>query len=153
MFTSYSWNDYFIFISTVLFIYYTFIAIRYYKWELLAITGIHRQVPDSKKVHAAELKRQFITDNSSQSISSNEPVANDDVQITALKSEITALMANSPETISSTILSDSLNAVIRKYPSLAIQQRQDLSRFIYNEAGNYFPGLLSRNDVEQLWFG
>jgi hypothetical protein len=153
MFTSYSWNDYLIFTITFLFVYYSFIAIRYYKWELLALAGIRRQVLGSKQIQAADLKQEFITPNSTTEITAGNTVTTDHPFTVALKSEITALMANSPETISSTILSDSLNVVIRKYPSLSLQQRQDLSRFIYDEAGNYFPGLLSQNDVEQLWFG
>ena len=153
MFTSYSWNDYFTFTITVLFVYYTFIAIRYYKWELLALAGIHRQAPGSKQVQAADLKQQFITTNSTTEIAEGNTVATDRSFTGTLKAEITALFANSPETISSTSLSDSVNAVIRKYPSLALQERQDLSRFIYTEAATYFPGLLAENEVEQLWFG
>lgn len=139
MFTSISWNEYLSFTFTALFLYYTFIALRFYKWELLAIAGIKRELPATKQLYAADLKRQFIGEDHATSAT--------------LKSEITALIANSPETISSNTLSDSLNAVIRKYPSLAIQEQQDLSRFIYEEAGAHFPGLLTSTDVEQLWFG
>lgn len=153
MFSSYTWNDYFIFTLTVLFLYYTFIGIRYYKWELLALAGIHRQSSGFRQEQAADLKQQFI------SISNNAEVLPGNLTVTdlsfteALKAEITALFSNSPETISSTLLSDSLNAVIRKYPSLPQPERQDLSRFIYNEATTHFPGLFSENEVEQLWFG
>ncbi|HLP37758.1 hypothetical protein [Lacibacter sp.] len=152
MFTSYSWNDYFIFTITILFAYYTFIAVRYYKWELLALAGVHRQTSGYKQLQAADLKHQFIT-NSTTEISAGNIAVTEQAFIAALKAEITALFANSPETTSSTLLSDSLNAVIRKYPPPSIQQRQDLSRFIYSEANTYFPGLLTENDVEQLWFG
>jgi hypothetical protein len=153
MFTSISWNEYLFFTTATLFLYYTFIAIRFYKWELLAIAGIRRELPTSKQMQSSDLKRHFI---SSEPSSGNNAVAieeNKDSISASLKTEITALFANSPETVSLNILSDSLNAVISKYPSLALQQRQDLSRFIYEEAGNYFPGLLKQTDVEQLWFG
>lgn len=153
MFTSISWNEYLLFTTTALFLYYTFIAVRYYKWELLAIAGISRELPASKQMQLSELKHQFIsgeTNSGSQPDASSEK--NDSIS-DVLKTEITALLANIPETVSSNALSDLLNAVISKYPSLAQQQRQDLSRFIYEEAGNYFPGLLTQTDVEQLWFG
>lgn len=150
MFTSISWNEYFFFTLAILFLYYTFIAIRFYKWELLAITGIKRELPASKQLQSADLKRQFISDGN---LSGDYPDENNDAISVALKSEITALFANSPETISSNKLSDSLNAILSKYPSRLLQQRQDLSRFIQEEADTYFPGTLSQNDVEQLWFG
>ena len=150
MFTSISWNEYFFFTIATLFLYYTFIAISFYKWELLAITGIKRELPASKQLLSADLKRQFISDGN---LSGNHYDENNDEIDVALKAEITALFANSPETISSNTLSDSLNAILSKYSSRLLQQRQDLSRFILEESGNYFPGLLSQNDVEQLWFG
>lgn len=150
MFTSISWNEYFFFTLTILFLYYTFIAIRFYKWELLAITGIKRELPTSKQLQSADIKRQIISEGN---LLINHPDENNDAISVALKSEITALFANSPETISSNKLSDSLNAILSKYPSRLLQQRQDLSRFIQEEADTYFPGILSQKDVEQLWFG
>lgn len=153
MFTSITWNEYFFFTLTILFLYYTFIAIRFYKWELLAITGIKRELPASNQLQTADLRQQFITASSYTDEQMTSAATDSDIINGMAKAEITALFANSPETISSNTLSDSLNAVISKYPSLAMQQRQDLSRFIYDEAGTYFPGLLSQNEVEQLWFG
>lgn len=153
MFTSITWNDYLVFIMTVLFLYYTFIAVRYYKWELLALTGIHKELPVAKQLLHADLKQQFITDSSYTAQQTNAAVENNEEISEIVKAEITALFANSPETISSNKLSDSLNAILSKYSSRLLQQRQDLSRFILEESGNYFPGLLSQNDVEQLWFG
>lgn len=153
MFTSITWNDYLVFTITVLFFYYTFIAVRYYKWELLALTGIQKELPASKQLLHADLKQQFITDSSYTAHQTNAAVENNEEINEIVKAEITALFANSPETISSNKLSDSLNAILSKYSSRLLQQRQDLSRFILEESGNYFPGLLSQNDVEQLWFG
>jgi hypothetical protein len=153
MFTSYSWNDYFIFTGAILFVYYTFIAIRYYKWELLALAGIHRQTPRSKQVQAADLTQQFITTSNTTEVAVGSLAVTEQSFTFALKAEITAFFINSPKTISSNALSESLNAIICKYPSLALQERQDLSRYIYTEAATYFPGLLAENNVEQLWFG
>lgn len=152
MFTSITWNDYLLFITATLFVYYSIIAIRFYKWELLALTGIRRELKAANELSSTEIKRRFISDSYANNNPQAIPAGNDPANA-ALKSEITALFANGPETVSSDKLSDSLNAVIGKYPSLSIQQWQDLSRFIYEEAGHYFPGLLSQNDVEQLWFG
>lgn len=153
MFTSITWNEYFFFIVATLFLYYTFIAIRYYKWELLALSGIQRELPASKQVLHADLKQQFIADSSYENHQTSSAATDSDVINGMVKAEITALFANCPETISSNKLSDSLNAILSKYSSRLLQQRQDLSRFILEESGNYFPGLLSQNDVEQLWFG
>ena len=153
MFTSISWNEYLSFTLTALFFYYTFIAFRFYKWELLAIAGIKRELPSSKQIHTADLKRQLISNDTTDSNPPQNNTANNDAVSISLKTEISALLANSPETISSNILSDSLNAVLSKYSSRLLQQKQDLSRFILEESGKYFPGLLSQNDVEQLWFG
>ena len=153
MFTSISWNEYFFFIAATLFLYYTFIAIRYYKWELLALSGIQRELPAAKQLLHADFKQQFIADSSYIDQQATSEAADNDGISEIVKAEITALFANSPETISSNKLSDSLNAILSKYSSRLLQQRQDLSRFILEESGNYFPGLLSQNDVEQLWFG
>jgi len=153
MFTSITWNDYLVFIMTVLFFYYTFIVVRYYKWELLELTGIQKELPATKQLLHTDLKQQFITDSSNADQQATATAADGDVISEIVKAEITALFANSPETISSNKLSDSLNAILSKYSSRLLQQRQDLSRFILEESGNYFPGLLSQNDVEQLWFG
>lgn len=153
MFTSITWNDYLIFTITVLFFYYSFIAIRYYKWELLALSGIQRELPTSKQLLPADLKQQFIADSSYNDQQTTSEAADNDGISEIVKAEITALFANSSETISSNKLSESLNAILSKYSSRLLQQRRDLSRFILEESGNYFPGLLTQNDVEQLWFG
>ncbi|TWI79040.1 hypothetical protein IQ13_3432 [Lacibacter cauensis] len=153
MFTSITWNEYMVFTITVLFFYYTFIAIRYYKWELLALSGIQRELPAAKQLLHADFKQQFIADSSYIDQQATSEAADNDGIGEIVKAEITALFANSPETISSNTLSDSLNAILSKYSSRLLQQRQDLSRFILEESGTYFPGLLSQNDVEQLWFG
>ncbi len=153
MFTSITWNEYFFFIAATLFLYYTFIAIRYYKWELLALSGIQRELPASNQLQHVDLKQQFITASSYTDEQITSAATDSDVINGIVKAEITALFANSPETISSNKLSDSLNAILSKYSSRLLQQRQDLSRFILEESGTYFPGLLSQNDVEQLWFG
>lgn len=138
---------------TVLFFYYTFIAIRYYKWELLALSGIQKVLPAAKQLQHADLKQQFITD-STYAVQEPISASADSNRISEIvKAEITALFANSPETISSNKLSDSLNAILSKYSSRLLQQRQDLSRFILEESDKYFPGILSQTDVEQLWFG
>lgn len=146
MLTSITWEEYLSFVALLLFVYYSFIAFRFYKWELLALAGIKKIDPIAKPLSVAAFKHQFIAENDAGS--------NDVLVLLSLKAELSALFSNSSTMITATELISSTRKIIQKYLSTSTHdQQQELNHFILTESNQFTPGLLQQKDVEQLWFG
>lgn len=146
MLTSITWEEYLSFVVLLLFVYYSFIAFRFYKWELLALTGIKKIDPIAKPLSVDAFKHQFITE--------NDVSSNDASVLLSLKAELSALFSNSSTMITATELISSMRKIIQKYLSTSTHdQQQELNHFILTESNQFTPGLLQQKDVEQLWFG
>ena len=146
MLTSITWEEYLSFVALLLFVYYSFIAFRFYKWELLALAGIKKIDPIAKPLSVAAFKHQFIAE--------NDVSSNDASVLLSLKAELSALFSNSSTMITATELISSMRKIIQKYLSTSTHdQQQELNHFILTESNQFTPGLLQQKDVEQLWFG
>lgn len=143
MFTSITWGEYLFFILLILFIYYSSIAVIYYKWELLALVGI-RRIESAGKISTSTVKDQLLL-----------KAGDDDAAVlTSLEHELHALFTNCSDKISETELLQSTSKILQKYPSDKVKvHRKDLQHFINTETNLYFPGLINKQEVEQLWFG
>jgi hypothetical protein len=148
MFTSITWAEYLSFVVLILFVYYSVVAFRYYKWELLALAGIKRIQPASRSTSVDNIKQQFISENVVSSVSEHATA------LSSLKEELSALFANSSEMISATELINQINTIFQKYPADRVKDcRLELTHFIIHESNVFFPGLVQQDAVEQLWFG
>ena len=155
MFNSISWTQYFFAIIILLFLFYTIIGVRFYKWELLDFIGIKKVTADLEDIHEV-LNNQIVNDLSDKKeISQLDQSSDSDLSsLLRLRSdEISAYInAEKNESITKDKVLASLKNIFKKYPSiqkldLRISMEQELLYKIHLK----YPHLIQKNDLEFLW--
>ena len=147
MLNSFSWSQYFTFLAIGLLIYYTTIAVKYFKWELLSLVGIQTE-------KSGLLNNITVPKFSQQSTSDDDEVDGPDISpvIQAFQDELNAFAEEADiSNLSREELLNSIVLIAAKYPVLAqnenIPTRDDI---ILEGLNNYLSISLSRKELEVL---
>ena len=147
MLNSFSWGEYFTFLAIGLLLYYTAVAVKYFKWELLSLVGIQTE-------EGGLLNNVTVPKFSQQSISEDGEVDGPDISpvIQAFQDELNAFAEEAKlSNISREELLNSIVSIAAKYPVLAedenIPTRDDI---ILEGLNNNLSISLSRQELEVL---
>ncbi len=147
MLNSFSWSEYFTFLAIGLLIYYTTIAVKYFRWELLSLVGIHIE-------ESGLLNNVTVPKFSPQSTSEEDEVDGPDISpvIQAFQDELNAFTEEAKiSNLSREELLNSIVSIAAKYPVLAqeenIPTRDDI---ILEGLNNNLSISLSRQELEVL---
>jgi hypothetical protein len=155
MFSNISWLEYLTFIAVSALIYYVFVLVTYYRYDLLQTI--------KAKQPASVNTLNFTADSIHQS---GSPVIGEDFQskmmevsqsqiVQSLIDEVRAYLeeARRDET-SKEVLLQCLSLIAGKYPSLANSEyRNSIDQFLINEAEANCAVLLSEDEVSGVWSG
>ena len=155
MFNSISWTQYFFAIIILLFLFYTIIGVRFYKWELLGFIGIKKVTADLEDIHEV-LNNQIVNDLSDKKeISQLDQSSDSDLSsLLRLRSdEISAYInAEKNESITKDKVLASLKNIFKKYPSIKkLDLRNSMEQKLLYEIHLKYPHLIQKNDLEFLW--
>lgn len=114
MFSSITWEQYFFFFAFALLAYYIVVAIKYFKWEVLALVGIHKE---ERTGFGGATVPKFTSSNVDQDAEESEvdlsPVLQD------FRDEVSAYIAEaSTAKLSHNEVRQALQTIVAKYPVL-----------------------------------
>ncbi|MEO6136496.1 MAG: hypothetical protein ABIP35_15160 [Ginsengibacter sp.] len=154
MFNSISWWQYFSAIISLLIIYYVIIAIKFYKWEILAIIGI-RKIDNATvdTVSLSDLRKYVSTENHED----YQPKQSGEIDISPLvqsfTDEVAAFLQQADEVeITKEQIANSLQSICSKYPAIKNADcRNELTLSVANKINLKYPNLFQQNDLVRLW--
>lgn len=148
MFQTISWGQYISVIALLLFFYYSYVAYRYYKWEVLAVFGIVKIDEPAIKVPLEEIRLSLVTENHEDYL----PQSDVGASVQLIQDEIKAyLVTTSGTAISKEDMLDALKAIVAKYPIENLSgQNNVLHQFILTEVGVIHPGVIKSEDIVEV---
>lgn len=152
MLSSISWSQY---LSAVLFVsicYYTYVAYKYFRWEILGLIGIKRAETGTHSIPVTDFKRQLTAENHDDYL----PKPFDETDISPLVNsfidEVKAYLQAAGRQTTKQELLNSLQQVIQKYPVLLKADCKDeLIQFLFNETNALYPDTVHQQEIQQLW--
>lgn len=146
-----SWNQYIISILLLLIFYYSYVGIKYYKWELLGIIGIQRIEAGSAAISVDEFKEKLISERNENYLP-KEPVYTPNF-IQLFTDEFKAYLASTVDAIpSKTDMLNSLQAITEKYPGINFHgNNNSLHQYVHQEIEAIHPGLINPEDLANIF--
>ena len=155
MFNSISWTQYFFALIILLFLFYTIIGFRFYRWELLGFIGIKKVTADLQDIHEVLNNPIFNDLTDKQEMSQPEQTSDSDSSslLRLLSDEISAYInTEKDESITKDEVLASLKAIFKKYPSIKKLDLQiSMEQELLYEIQLKYPHLIQKNDMEILW--
>jgi hypothetical protein len=150
MFNSITWGQYLTTIVVFLVLYYSYVAFKYFRWEILAMIGISKvnnetiTIPSSVNHKPTEIPEDYLP--KPQQNANTSPV------LLPFTDEVKAYLIQTENGISKTEIIDALQQLIEKYPvAQHAEYRSELTYFIAAAVNEKYPQLLQANDISQLW--
>jgi hypothetical protein len=151
MFSSISWGQYISTLATLLLCYYIFVAVKYFRWEILSLIGIKRIDEKSTAIPVAEIKKHFVASNHADFL----PKDNAEEATVILQpfwDEANAYLAEmKPEAPKEEILF-AVKMIMGKYPGLhSAEHKQELETAISGLLAQYYPERFTAADIQYIW--
>lgn len=150
MFNSITWGQYLVAVALLLVLYYAFVGLKYFRWELLKLIGI-------KKVDNDIIVIPPITNKKPKEIHGDylpKPPQKTDTStmVQPFTDEVEAYLNQTENGISKHELTDALQQLIEKHPAAQqAEYRNELTYFIAASVNIKYPQLLRASDIIQLW--
>jgi hypothetical protein len=153
MLNSISWGQYITTIITLLILYYFFVGVKYFRWEILSLIGI-KKVEDNKiSIPVFGNTNQPVrTENHEDYL----PRPNLEIDISpvvqSFTDEVQAYIDEVKPKVPASELLYSLELIGAKYPALKNADcRDELLQMVFTRVNKRYPGLLEQDDVSSLW--
>ena len=152
MFNSITWGQYFIAVALLLVCYYSFVALRFYRWEILSLIGIKKVENEAIAISTvANFKKSFENENHEDYLPKPDLEVDISPVVQSFTDEIKAYLQEAKNGIAEDELLNSLQAIVTKYPVLkSVDYKPELVQFILDESNVKYPNLLQINDLKQL---
>jgi pyruvate/2-oxoacid:ferredoxin oxidoreductase alpha subunit len=150
MFNSITWGQYLVAITLLLVLYYAFVGLKYFRWEILSLIGIKKvdndiiAIPPIKNTKPDENHEDYLP----------KPPQKNDVSpmVQPFTDELQAYLNQTENGISKHELTDALQQLIEKYPAAQqAEYRNEVTYFIAASVNVKYPQLLRAIDISQLW--
>lgn len=152
MFNSITWGQYFIAVALLLVCYYSFVALRFYRWEILSLIGIKKVENEAIAISTvANFKKSFEKENHEDYLPKPDLEVDISPVVQSFTDEIKAYLQEADNGIAKDDLLHSIQAIVIKYPVLkSVDYKPELVQFILNESNTKYPNLLQINELKQL---
>lgn len=153
MFNSISWSQYIGTIAVLLVLYYLFVTVKYFRWEILNLIGIRKVETDSFVIPAINNQvNPPLAENPEDYLP--KPALDIDISpvVQSFTDEVMAYLNEAKPGVQKTELLYSLQLIASKYPALKDADCKDeLLQAVLNEVNHKYPGLLKSVDLVPLW--
>lgn len=153
MFTFISWGEYITAIVIGLIIYYTYIGLKYFRWEILSLIGVTK-TDDNRVVIPSIANQQGVLKTENPEDYLPKPNLEIDISpvIQSFTEEVQAYIYEAKPHVLQPELLYSLQLIASKYSVLKNAVcRDELLQTVLAEVNKKYPGLLEQNDVSSLW--
>lgn len=152
MFNSITWGQYLTTVALLLICYYVFVALRFYRWEILSVIGIKKVENEAITISTvANFEKSFENENHENYLPKPDLEVDISPVVQSFTDEIKAYLQEAKNGIAKDELLNSLQAIVTKYPVLkSVDYKPELVQFILDESNTKHPNLLQLNDLKQL---
>jgi hypothetical protein len=150
MFNSITWGQYLFAVALLLVLYYAFVGLKYFRWEILSLIGIIKVDNDTIVIPAMpntkpEEKHEDYLPKPPQKTDTSPMVQ-------PFTDEVQAYLSQTENGITKHELTDALQQLLEKYPAAKnVEYRNELVYFIASSVNAKHPQLLRATDISQLW--
>jgi hypothetical protein len=132
-------------------IYYTYVAYKYYRWEILSLIGIKKIDEKGAPIHVAEIKKQFTSSNHADFLP-KEIIDDASTIFQPFWDEANAYLSEmKPEAPKEEILF-AIKLIVEKYPGLhSADYKQELGAALSGLLAQYYPERFTTADIQYMW--
>lgn len=152
MFNSISWGQYFTTVFLFVIIYYVYVGIRYYRWEILKLIGIKKVEQNTISISTvSNFKKSFEAETHADYLPKPEFEIDISPLVQSFTDEISAYIQGSESATTKSELLHSIQTIVLKYPALKnADYKQELVEFLLGQTNSLYPDLLNQDDVQKL---
>ncbi len=153
MFNSITWGQYFTTLTLLLVCYYSFIGLKFYRWEILNLVGIKKIEESAMSISSvANFKKSFETECPEDYLPKPKLEVDVSPVVQSFTDEIKAYLQESDSGTHKEALINSIQSIVMKYPVLKnVDYKQELIKFIFDESNEKYPNLLQLNDIKKMF--
>lgn len=151
MLQSISWSQY---ISTLLLsiiIYYTYVAYKYFRWEILSLIGIKKIDDKAIAIPVAEIKKQFTASNHADFLP-KEMLFEVNSKLQPFWDEVNAYLSEIKPQVPKEQICFAIQKILDKYPDLNnTENKAEVETTISGLLNQYFPEKFTMADIQYIW--
>ena len=133
--------------------YYLYVALKYYRWEILSLIGINKVEDDRIVIPEVTNPREVLQQENPDDYLP-KPALEIDISplVQSFADEVQAYIQEAKPHALQPELLYSLQVIAAKYPALKDADCKDeLLQIVFKEVNNKYPGLLELSDLKFLW--
>lgn len=151
MLQSISWSQYFSTLLLSIIIYYTYVAYKYFRWEILSIIGIKKIDDKAIAIPVAEIKKQFTASNHADFLP-KEPLGEVNGKLQPFWDEVNAYLAELKPQAPKEEICFAIQKILDKYPDLnSTEYKAEVETTISGLLNQYFPEKFTMADIQYIW--
>jgi hypothetical protein len=151
MLQSISWSQYFSTLLLSIIVYYTYVAYKYFRWEILSLIGIKKIDEKGTPIPLAEIKKQFTASNHSDFLP-REPLNEVNNLLQQFWDEVNAYLAEVKPQAPKEEVCFTIEKIVEKYPELnSTEYTTEVESTISGLLNQYFPEKFTVADMQNSW--
>lgn len=151
MLQSISWSQYFSTLLLSIIIYYTYVAYKYFRWEILSIIGIKKIDDKAIAIPVAEIKKQFTASNHADFLP-KEPLGEVNGKLQPFWDEVNAYLSEIKPHAPKEQICFAIQQILNKYPDLnSTENKTEVETTISGLLNQYFPEKFTMADIQYIW--
>ncbi|MBR2647959.1 MAG: hypothetical protein ACRCSM_09825 [Sediminibacterium sp.] len=151
MLQSISWSQYITAMLFALICYYGYVALKYFRWEILSLIGIKRIEEKGTPISVSEIKKQFTSSNHTDFLPKEYPV-DATIIFQPFWDEANAYLAEMKLEAQKEEILFAVKMIVEKYPGLhSAEHKQGLETAISGLIAQYYPERFTATDIQNIW--
>ncbi|MBS1512801.1 MAG: hypothetical protein JST86_18305 [Bacteroidetes bacterium] len=151
MLQSISWSQYITGMVLVLICYYGYVALKYFRWELLSLIGIKRIEEKGTQIPLAEIKKQFTASNHSDFLP-KEPLGEINGKLQPFWDEVNAYLSEIKPQAPKEEVCFAIEKILETHPELnSTEYKTEVEAMVCGLLNQYFPEKFTAADIQNIW--
>ena len=151
MLQSISWSQYFSTLLLSIIIYYTYVAYKYFRWEILSIIGIKKIDDKAIAIPVADIKKQFTASNHADFLP-REMLFEVNSKLQLFWDEVNAYLSEIKPQAPNEQICFAVKKILEKYPDLnSKENKAEAETTVSGLLNQYFPERFTVADIQYIW--
>ena len=151
MLQSISWSQYLSALLLSAIVYYTYVAYKYFRWEILSLIGIKKVDDKGIAIPVAEIKRQFTASNHADFLP-KEMLFEVNSKLQPFWDEVYAYLSEIKPQAPKEQICFAIKKIFEKYPDLnSTENKAEIETSISGLLNQYFPEKFTVSDIQYIW--
>lgn len=151
MLQSISWSQYFSTLLLSIIVYYTYVAYKFFRWEILSLIGIKRIDEKGTFIPVAEIKKQFTSSNHADFLP-KDMLFEVNSKLQPFWDEVNAYLSEIKPQAPKEQICFAIQQILNKYPDLNnTENKAEVEPAISGLLNQYFPEKFTMADIQYIW--